>query len=88
MTQNGPSSGAVIAGVLLILAGACLLLVGGSCTVIWGSFLVDGASSAYGGGPMGAIMALVSLAFAGLGVFAIVKGIGLFRRHDGGGTGA
>jgi hypothetical protein len=80
-----PRAERIFAGILLILAGACILLVGGGCTIFWIVVLFGSSNWGGAGGPG---LMLLSLAVAGLGLFAIVKGVQMLRgpRRRGGGS--
>jgi hypothetical protein len=71
-----PGAGRVFAGILLLLFGACILLVGGACTMLWLVVLLDNQSWGHESGPG---LLLVSLVTAGIGLFAVVKGVQLLR---------
>jgi hypothetical protein len=67
----------MVAGIALLLCGLCLLLVGGGCTTLWLGELVDGRFSWE---PIGVAMFAMSVAAAGLGLAACVKGVRLMIR--------
>ena len=76
---RGPDAGDIIGGVILIFFGLCILLVGGGCTIMWLMILFSpgaGLRAADGWGVL-----LISMAAAGAGLFAIVKGVQLFRKR-------
>jgi len=76
--RNGPGAGTIIAGVALILFGLCILLVGGGCTIFLIVMMTEGSSGDVGDGGM---MLLTSIVAAAAGLFAIVKGVQMFRRR-------
>lgn len=58
---EGPSAGAILVGIFVVLFGLCITLVGGGCTVMWLYVIFSGS-----GLGDGALLFLVSLAvFAG-----------------------
>lgn len=65
---EGPSAGAILLGIFMLLAGLCITLLGGGCTLLW----LSEFNSSYGGG-MGTlvnplfILSLVTFA-GGLGM--------------------
>ena len=71
--SKGPSAGAILLGIFLILFGLCITLVGGGCTLMWIAFgLHDHSSDA-------ALLLLVSMAtFAG-GVAILWAAVKLLR---------
>jgi hypothetical protein len=65
--EPGPDAGAVIAGILLLLAGLCLTLLGGGCTLLTLSWI--GAPGASGSGE--------NMTFVLIGLVILAGGLGL-----------
>ena len=65
--KPGPGTGAVVAGIFLILFGLCLALLGGGCSLM--------LTAEYGNKPF----LLVALAFLGAGLALIWIGVKLMR---------
>lgn len=72
--SEGPSAGAVIAGIFLILFGLCITLLGGGCTILM-------LTMASGARFLDALpMLLISLVTLGGGLTVIWAGIRLMSR--------
>ena len=66
--NRGPTPGAIVAGIFLILFGLCITLVGGGCTFMWlGSLSSMGASDSTTFVPL----LLISLVTLGAGLSLI-----------------
>ena len=78
---NGTSGGDKVGGVVLIFCGLCILLVGGGCTILWLSIMFSQSGLRGGGDGWG--MLLISILAAAAGLFAIVKGVQMFRGKRG-----
>lgn len=73
---TGPRAGDILGGVVLILFGLCILLVGGGCTILWLSVMFADRGMR---GSDGGFMLVISIVAAAAGLFAIVKGVQIFR---------
>lgn len=70
---EGPSAGAILIGIFLILFGLCLVLVGGGCTIGWTMYIFTQGD--FGG----AGLLLISLAALAAGVVVLWAGVKMFR---------
>lgn len=75
--NEGPSAGAILLAIFLILFGICFTLLGGGCAIFWIWAMATSGSSMYGAGPF-LVMALVALAVGLLLLWVSVK---LLRSH-------
>jgi hypothetical protein len=77
----GPGTGDILGGIVLIFFGLCILLVGGGCTIAW--FMIMFTDRTGIGRTDGWGMLLISMVAAAAGLFAIVKGVQMFRGRSG-----
>jgi hypothetical protein len=66
---EGVHVGDILIGTFVILFGLCFVLAGGVCATMW-----VGELSSTGGGGMGLVMLLVSLACVAFGLFILYHG--------------
>jgi hypothetical protein len=79
--SEGPSAGAVLLAIFLILFGLCFTLLGGGCAVFWIWAMLQGGSSMNGSGGF-LMIGLMTLA---VGVLLLWVSVKLLRGN--GGTG-
>ena len=77
--NEGPSAGAILLAIFLILFGLCFTLLGGGCAIFWIWAMATSGSSMYGSGPF-LVMALVAL---GIGLFLLWVSVKLLRGNKG-----
>jgi hypothetical protein len=69
---QGPSAGAVLLAIFLILFGLCFTLLGGGCAIFWIWAMIQSGSSMYGSGGF-LMVGLVTLAVGILLLWVSVK---------------
>lgn len=79
--SGGPSPGAILVGIFMILCGLCITLLGGGCTIMW----LANIQYLFGDGGTGLFFFALSLGTLAAGVSLIWFGIRMFGgdRRDG-----
>jgi len=77
--SEGPSAGAVLLAIFLILFGLCFTLLGGGCAIFWLWAMLQGGSSMNGSGGF-LMIGLVTLA---VGVLLLWVSVKLLRSNPG-----
>ena len=77
--NEGPSAGAILLAIFLILFGLCFTLLGGGCTLFWIWAMFQGPGTTIGAGPF-VILALMTL---GVGLLLLWVSVKLLRGNSG-----
>jgi hypothetical protein len=77
--SQGPSAGAILLAIFLILFGLCFTLLGGGCAIFWLWAMLQNGSSMNGSGGF-LVMGLVTLA---VGVLLLWVSVKLLRGNSG-----
>jgi hypothetical protein len=77
--SQGPSAGAILLAIFLILFGLCFTLLGGGCAIFWFWAMLQGGSSMNGSG--GFLM--IGVVTLGVGVLLLWVSVKLLRGSPG-----